>query len=188
MLLALISAVLHPSSDAVRDFAGFVISGDRENFSVGVNLMQLLLAAQEGEWDELAAVIHSFQQMTWPSNSARARSSPRPSASPWAAARRFACTPPAANPTLKPTWALSRPASASSPPAAARKRCCSAPLMPPPRSLRPIRATPRRALPNPAKSPRRSSALSKPSPWPKSPPQPPTRARWACFRTPIASP
>ena len=25
--------------------------------------MQLLLAAQEGEWDELAAVIHSFQQM-----------------------------------------------------------------------------------------------------------------------------
>ena len=64
MLLALISAVLHPSSDAVRDFAGFVISGDRENFSVGANLMQLLLAAQEGEWDELAAVIHSFQQMT----------------------------------------------------------------------------------------------------------------------------
>jgi 3-hydroxyacyl-CoA dehydrogenase len=62
-LVALISAVLHPSSDAIRDFAGFVISGDRENFSVGVNLMQLLLAAQEGEWDELAAVIHSFQQM-----------------------------------------------------------------------------------------------------------------------------
>ena len=26
--------------------------------------MQLLLAAQEGEWDEVAAVIHAFQQMT----------------------------------------------------------------------------------------------------------------------------
>ena len=64
MLLALISAVLQPSSDAVRDFSGFVISGDRENFSVGANLMQLLLAAQEGEWDELAGAIHSFQQMT----------------------------------------------------------------------------------------------------------------------------
>jgi 3-hydroxyacyl-CoA dehydrogenase len=62
-LVALISAVLHPSSDAIRDFAGFVISGDRENFSVGVNLMQLLLAAQEGEWDELGALIHKFQQM-----------------------------------------------------------------------------------------------------------------------------
>jgi len=63
-VLALISAVLNPSSDAVRDFSAFVISGDRDNFSVGANLMQLLLTAQEGEWDELARVIHNFQQMT----------------------------------------------------------------------------------------------------------------------------
>jgi len=41
-----------------------VITGDRENFSVGANLMQLLLTAQEGEWEELAAAIHGFQQMT----------------------------------------------------------------------------------------------------------------------------
>jgi 3-hydroxyacyl-CoA dehydrogenase len=63
-VLAFISAVLNPSSDSVRDFSGFVISGDRDNFSVGANLMQLLLTAQEGEWDELASVIYSFQQMT----------------------------------------------------------------------------------------------------------------------------
>ena len=63
-VLSLIAAVLNPNSDAVRDFSGFVITGDRENFSVGANLMQLLLAAQEGEWDELAQVIHNFQQMT----------------------------------------------------------------------------------------------------------------------------
>src|SRR5208283_4421273 len=63
-VLAMISQVLNPSSDAVRDFAGFVITGDRENFSVGANLMQLLMSAQEGEWDELAQVIHNFQQMT----------------------------------------------------------------------------------------------------------------------------
>ena len=63
-VLALISAVLNPASDAVRDFSGFVIASDRENFSVGANLMQLLLAAQEGEWEELASVIHGFQQMT----------------------------------------------------------------------------------------------------------------------------
>jgi 3-hydroxyacyl-CoA dehydrogenase len=63
-VLSMVSAVLNPASDAVRDFAGFVISGDRENFSVGANLMQLLLAVQEGEWEELAAVVHSFQQMT----------------------------------------------------------------------------------------------------------------------------
>jgi 3-hydroxyacyl-CoA dehydrogenase len=63
-VLSLIAAVLNPASDTVRDFAGFVITGDRDNFSVGANLMQLLLAAQEGEWDELAQVIHKFQQMT----------------------------------------------------------------------------------------------------------------------------
>jgi len=63
-VLALVSAVLQPDSDSVRDFSGFVIASDRENFSVGANLMQLLLTAQEGEWDELAAVINGFQQMT----------------------------------------------------------------------------------------------------------------------------
>jgi 3-hydroxyacyl-CoA dehydrogenase len=63
-VLALISSVLNLSSGAVRDFSAFVISGDRDNFSVGANLMQLLLAAQEGEWEELASVIHNFQQMT----------------------------------------------------------------------------------------------------------------------------
>lgn len=63
-VLSLISAVLNPTSDAVRDFAGFVISGDRDNFSVGANLMQLLMLAQEAEWHEVEGVIHHFQQMT----------------------------------------------------------------------------------------------------------------------------
>ncbi len=63
-VLSFISSVLNPASDAVRDFSAFVITGDRDNLSVGANLMQLLLAAQEGEWDELASVIRSFQQMT----------------------------------------------------------------------------------------------------------------------------
>jgi 3-hydroxyacyl-CoA dehydrogenase len=63
-VLQMVSAVLNPASDAVRDFAGFVISGDRDNFSVGANLMQLLLIAQEGEWDELAGIISNFQRMT----------------------------------------------------------------------------------------------------------------------------
>ena len=63
-VLSMIATVLNPSSDAVRNFAGFVITGDRDNFSVGANLMQLLMLAQEGEWDEVAGVINSFQQMT----------------------------------------------------------------------------------------------------------------------------
>jgi len=63
-VLSLISAVLNPGSEAVRDFAGFVITGDRDNFSVGANLMQLLMLAQEGEWHEVDGVINRFQQMT----------------------------------------------------------------------------------------------------------------------------
>jgi 3-hydroxyacyl-CoA dehydrogenase len=63
-VVSLVSSVLKPDSDAVRDFQGFVITGDRDNFSVGANLMQLLLAAQEGDWDEVNAAIRGFQQMT----------------------------------------------------------------------------------------------------------------------------
>jgi 3-hydroxyacyl-CoA dehydrogenase len=63
-VLAMITQVLNADSDPVKNFAGFVISGDRENFSVGANLMQLLMLAQEGEWDEVAGVIAAFQRMT----------------------------------------------------------------------------------------------------------------------------
>jgi 3-hydroxyacyl-CoA dehydrogenase len=63
-MLSLVASVLHPASDAVRDFSGFVVSGDRDNFTVGANLLQLLLVAQEGEWEELESVIRGFQQMT----------------------------------------------------------------------------------------------------------------------------
>jgi len=63
-VVQMVSSVLKADSEAVREFAGFVITGDREHFSVGANLMQLLLAAQEGEWDEVNGAIRSFQQMT----------------------------------------------------------------------------------------------------------------------------
>jgi 3-hydroxyacyl-CoA dehydrogenase len=63
-IVALITSVLRSDSDAVRDFSGFVLSGDRDNFSVGANLMQLLLTAQEGEWEEVDLAIRGFQAMT----------------------------------------------------------------------------------------------------------------------------
>ncbi|HUH64546.1 MAG TPA: 3-hydroxyacyl-CoA dehydrogenase/enoyl-CoA hydratase family protein [Terracidiphilus sp.] len=63
-VVSMVSSVLNPSSEAVRDFAGFVVSGDRDNFSVGANILQLLLSAQEGDWDELEMAIRGFQQMT----------------------------------------------------------------------------------------------------------------------------
>jgi 3-hydroxyacyl-CoA dehydrogenase len=39
-----------------------VIANQGANFSVGANLMMVILAAQEGEWDELNLGIHRFQQ------------------------------------------------------------------------------------------------------------------------------
>jgi 3-hydroxyacyl-CoA dehydrogenase len=47
-----------------ENFDAMVIANQGENFSVGANLMLVLLAAQEGEWDDLNAAIHRFQQAT----------------------------------------------------------------------------------------------------------------------------
>ncbi|HWZ43532.1 MAG TPA: 3-hydroxyacyl-CoA dehydrogenase NAD-binding domain-containing protein [Candidatus Saccharimonadales bacterium] len=45
-------------------FEAFVITGDSSNFSVGANLMMLMLAVQEEEWDEVDMAIRQFQGMT----------------------------------------------------------------------------------------------------------------------------
>ncbi|HET9282591.1 MAG TPA: 3-hydroxyacyl-CoA dehydrogenase NAD-binding domain-containing protein [Candidatus Angelobacter sp.] len=45
-------------------FDAFVITGDSANFSVGANLMMLMLAIQEEEWDEVDMAIKQFQGMT----------------------------------------------------------------------------------------------------------------------------
>jgi len=63
-VVSLLGSVLASSSEAIRNFEGFVICSDAENFSVGANLMQLLLGMQEGDWDEINIAIRGFQQMT----------------------------------------------------------------------------------------------------------------------------
>ncbi len=60
----LVTQVLNAGSDAVRDFQAFVITGDGANFSVGANLLQVLLLIQEGEWEDLDFAIRAFQRMT----------------------------------------------------------------------------------------------------------------------------
>jgi 3-hydroxyacyl-CoA dehydrogenase len=55
---------LGPDSAAVKNFDGFIFANDAENFSAGANLMQMLLAIQDEEWDELDASIRAFQAMT----------------------------------------------------------------------------------------------------------------------------
>ncbi len=48
-------------AETSRNFQALVIANQGENFSVGANLMMVLLPAQEGEWDELDAAIRRFQ-------------------------------------------------------------------------------------------------------------------------------
>jgi 3-hydroxyacyl-CoA dehydrogenase len=63
-IVSLITQTLKPASQQVGDFEAFVITGDAGNFSVGANLMQLLLGIQEEEWDEVELAVKSFQNMT----------------------------------------------------------------------------------------------------------------------------
>jgi 3-hydroxyacyl-CoA dehydrogenase len=62
-IIGLISQTLKPCGlgDA---FDAFVITNDAANFSVGANLMLLLMSVQEGEWDDVDLAIRQFQGMT----------------------------------------------------------------------------------------------------------------------------
>ncbi|HJQ26540.1 MAG TPA: 3-hydroxyacyl-CoA dehydrogenase NAD-binding domain-containing protein [Blastocatellia bacterium] len=44
-----------------ENFEALVIGNQAENFSVGANIMMLLLGIQEGEWDEIAMSVRQFQ-------------------------------------------------------------------------------------------------------------------------------
>ncbi len=46
------------------NFEAFVVYNDAPNFSVGANIMALLLSIQEAEWDEVDFAIRAFQGMT----------------------------------------------------------------------------------------------------------------------------
>jgi 3-hydroxyacyl-CoA dehydrogenase len=45
------------------DFEAMVIANQAKNFSVGANLMLLLMGAQEQEWDEIDGVLRQFQNV-----------------------------------------------------------------------------------------------------------------------------
>jgi 3-hydroxyacyl-CoA dehydrogenase len=51
-------------SEVEKNFVGLVVGNQGANFSVGANLMLVLLGAQEEEWDEIDLGIRAFQQAT----------------------------------------------------------------------------------------------------------------------------
>jgi len=71
-IISLILQTLKPGG-AGDNFDAFVITNDAQNFSVGANLMLLLMSVQEEEWDEVDMAIRQFQGMT-----AAVKFSPKP--------------------------------------------------------------------------------------------------------------
>ena len=62
-IIQLTSQVLKPGGPG-DSFDAFVISNDAPNFSVGANIMLLLMAVQDEEWDDVDMMIRQFQNMT----------------------------------------------------------------------------------------------------------------------------
>src|SRR6202451_3164407 len=62
-IVQLITQTLKPGG-AGDAFEAFVITNDATNFSVGANLMLLLMSIQEEEWDDVDLAIRTFQGMT----------------------------------------------------------------------------------------------------------------------------
>ncbi|MBK9155023.1 MAG: 3-hydroxyacyl-CoA dehydrogenase/enoyl-CoA hydratase family protein [Chloracidobacterium sp.] len=56
-----------------KNFKGLVVGNQGGNFSAGANIMMLLLAAQEEEWDDINMIVHALQQAVM-----RMRYSPKP--------------------------------------------------------------------------------------------------------------
>ncbi len=62
-IVSFVSQTLKPNGPG-HNFDAFVITNDATNFSVGANLMLLLMSVQEEEWDDVDLAIRQFQGMT----------------------------------------------------------------------------------------------------------------------------
>jgi len=59
----IISMLYAGIEETKKNFQAMVVANEGENFCVGANLVPILLAAQEGEWDELDRAVNRFQQV-----------------------------------------------------------------------------------------------------------------------------
>ncbi len=62
-IIQLVNQTLKPGGLG-KNFDAFVITNDAQHFSAGANIMLLLMAIQEEEWDEIDLIIRQFQGMT----------------------------------------------------------------------------------------------------------------------------
>jgi len=57
----IISMINQSAEEVSKNFRGLVIGNEAKNFSVGANLMMILMEAQDENWDELELMIRMFQ-------------------------------------------------------------------------------------------------------------------------------
>jgi 3-hydroxyacyl-CoA dehydrogenase len=62
-IVQFVTQTLKPGSPGSENFDAFVIHNDAPHFSVGANIMMLMLAVQEEDWDEVDMAIRAFQGM-----------------------------------------------------------------------------------------------------------------------------
>ncbi len=60
----IISMTMAAVKETEANFEALVVGNQGANFSVGANVMLLLLEAREGNWDEIDIVVRQFQKMT----------------------------------------------------------------------------------------------------------------------------
>jgi 3-hydroxyacyl-CoA dehydrogenase len=63
-IIRLVTEALKPGSALNAPFEAFVLHNDAPHFSVGANIMGLLLLIQDQEWDDVDLAIRAFQGMT----------------------------------------------------------------------------------------------------------------------------
>jgi 3-hydroxyacyl-CoA dehydrogenase len=62
-IIQMVQQTLKPGGPG-DNFDAFVITNDAQHFSVGANIMLLLMAVQEEEWDDVDMMVRQFQGMT----------------------------------------------------------------------------------------------------------------------------
>lgn len=59
-----LNMVMTACTEAERNWRALVVANDADNFSVGANLMMLMMEAVEGNWEDINLIIHAFQTAT----------------------------------------------------------------------------------------------------------------------------
>jgi 3-hydroxyacyl-CoA dehydrogenase len=59
-----LNMVMTACTEAEKNWQALVVTNMADNFSVGANLMMLMMEAMEGNWDDINLIVHAFQKAT----------------------------------------------------------------------------------------------------------------------------